>query len=1286
MKLPQHMGTKLGRKSRSRAYIFTIIPILVFISILSYVSTANNSTYAASSCSLDALKAVVATGGELDFNCDTDTSIILDGTQAIANDLTLTNTGAGKVIISGNNQYQIFYVNAEKSLSLTNLNLTGGYAEESGGAIHNYGTVTINNSSLYSNSAQTWGGAIHNDGGTVTISNSSLYSNSTQVWGGAITNWGTFTVSNSSLYNNTSNEGGAIDNGGTVTISNSSLYSNSATQNGGAIFNNTGTAMVTNTTFLNNSSGEGGAIYGTGNLRNSLLQGSRVCNGSITDLGYNLEANASGSYTCGFSGTSINTTDAKLDTPKDNGGVTLTIALLSGSSAINAIPVNNCVVTIDQRGVSRPQGTGCDIGAYEFVATNQLAFTTQPSGAIAGGAFTTQPIVTIQTANGSTDTSYTGTVTIAIKSGTGTTGAALGGIVTVNAVNGIATFTDLSIDKSGTNYQLLVSATGATSADSISFDVAPGAVPSITSINPATITVQPTNPIVVTVTGNGFIPSSLVRLNGTNLDTTYISSTTLSAVIPVAQLNTVSVLLFTVFNNTPVGITSNSMVFYVTSSVVEILSSSTASTAADQPTTIASANSTSGSVALEARGGSGTVSVAIFSSNPNGQAIFQSGTDFFDVNVAADSNFTAANLTFCNPREDKVAYWYDGTVWELASTQSYDAVTGCITVSVNASTSPSLSQLTGTYFGVGYMNTITALATESAQGIYGGTVTLKASLTANGQTLRGKVISFSLNGQVVCGNSLPACPTTNSDGVATLSNVSLIGISSGTYVSGVTASFAGNDSFVGSSNSNSLTVNPITTSTKFSSSVANPVYGQSVTFSATVTPAPNTLDAAVIFYLDGALQGTTVNLSNGVANFTPLNWLPVGSHTITVTFNGDTNYVTSADTITLVVSKAVTTLKLTSDSNPTIVGQLVTFTAEVSAAAPGDGTPTGSVTFSLDNNATTSISTLDSNGVATFSTDKLSIGNHMLTASYGGDVNYSTFTADLLSQVITNPTPGLGISNLKAAYGSTITLTAKLSSNRNGIKGKTVSFKLNGKAACNVSGMPICPTTGTNGVATLKLTLGSAAVKQAIGDLLPGNYPIVVQFAGDAAYPATSSSATLTVSKLTAKVTLGNLVQTYDGKAKSVSVTTSPANLAVVVTYSYDGRLVTNPTSAGWYLVTVTVNDPIYSGKAYGVLLINKAVATLKLEQTSLSQAYDGKPKKVGYTVTPNGLGLENQVVVLYNSLTTPPTKPGKYSVVVKLYSSNYAAPDVRGTLVVTAPTVGVSSSVLEEVMNFTAG
>lgn len=104
-------------------------------------------------------------------------------------------------------------------------------------------------------------------------------------------------------------------------------------------------------------------------------------------------------------------------------------------------------------------------------APTKVAFTTQPSGAAAGLPFTTQPVVTVQDAAGNTAATYAGDVTVAIKAGTGNAGAVLSGTLTVTAVDGVATFTGLSIDLNGNGYRLDATSGALTPATSNAFNV-----------------------------------------------------------------------------------------------------------------------------------------------------------------------------------------------------------------------------------------------------------------------------------------------------------------------------------------------------------------------------------------------------------------------------------------------------------------------------------------------------------------------------------------------------------------------------------------------------------------------------------------------------------------------------------------------------------------------------------------------------------------------------------------------------------------------------------------------
>src|SRR4029077_1069048 len=172
----------------------------------------------------------------------------------------------------------------------------------------------------------------------------------------------------------------------------------------------------------------------------------------------------------------------------------------------------------------------------------------------------------------------------------------------------------------------------------------------------------------------------------------------------------------------------------------------------------------------------------------------------------------------------------------------------------------------------------------------------------------------------------------------------------------------------GSAATASVTVNKADTATTVTSSQNPSIFGQSVTFTATVSPvAPGAgTPTGTITFLDGGSPIGTGTLSSGIATFTT-SALPVGNHTITTSYGGDGNFNGSTGSLTgnpQVVNKTSTTTTLTSSRNPSIFGQSVTFTATASPVAPGAGTPTGTVTF-LDGGSPIGTGTL-SEGVATF--------------------------------------------------------------------------------------------------------------------------------------------------------------------------------------------------------------------------------------------------------------------------------------------------------------------------------
>src|SRR5262245_11397392 len=113
--------------------------------------------------------------------------------------------------------------------------------------------------------------------------------------------------------------------------------------------------------------------------------------------------------------------------------------------------------------------TGCGNDVTAAAQASKLTFTVQPSTVAAGGSITPAVQVTIQDASGNTVTTATNSVTIAI--GTNPAGGTLSGTLTVAAVAGVATFSNLSIDKLGTGYMLAASSMGLTTATSTAFNV-----------------------------------------------------------------------------------------------------------------------------------------------------------------------------------------------------------------------------------------------------------------------------------------------------------------------------------------------------------------------------------------------------------------------------------------------------------------------------------------------------------------------------------------------------------------------------------------------------------------------------------------------------------------------------------------------------------------------------------------------------------------------------------------------------------------------------------------------
>ena len=304
---------------------------------------------------------------------------------ATLNNVTISGSNDGAMINSG-------------TATLNNVIISGNDSGFFEGGIYNEGMATLANVTISNNN----GGGIYNYAGGTAILNNVTISNNTA--GSGIENDGTMTLTDVTISNNTNDlemfntfEGGGVYNDGTATLTNVTISGNTApggssssTYGGGGIYNDTdGTVTLTNVTISGNTvpggsgtgSGGGGisnfAPAGNFTIANSIIAGNTADNlgpdvyGSFTSLGYNFIGktdNGSGWNGTDRTGTIAFPLNPKLGSLADNGGPTLTMALLLGSPAIDAgsnalIP---SVLKTDQRGLPRIVNGTVDIGACEY--------------------------------------------------------------------------------------------------------------------------------------------------------------------------------------------------------------------------------------------------------------------------------------------------------------------------------------------------------------------------------------------------------------------------------------------------------------------------------------------------------------------------------------------------------------------------------------------------------------------------------------------------------------------------------------------------------------------------------------------------------------------------------------------------------------------------------------------------------------------------------------------------------------------------------------------------------
>lgn len=338
------------------------------------------------------------------------------------------------------------------------------------------------------------------------------------------------------------------------------------------------------------------------------------------------------------------------------------------------------------------------------------------------------------------------------------------------------------------------------------------------------------------------------------------------------------------------------------------------------------------------------------------------------------------------------------------------------------------------------------------------------------------------------------------DGATTLDTMQLDPSGQAAYTSNtlaagkhtITALYSGDANFLGSrSGAVTLTVNKVASTTTLTSSANPSSPGQMVTFTAAVSGV-GSAPTGTILLKDGSQNLAVVTLdSSGQATYSTSH-LSTGSHQMKAAYSGDTNYnASAAPNLTQNVVKTTAVITAFASPAPSVSGQLVTFTATVTA---GSGTPTGTVAF-REGKSNLGSGTLNSAGQVSLSTSSLSIGLHTITAIYGGDAYFASGSTQFTQQV--------NAANAKAA--TTTLLSSSLNPSR---VGQAVTFTA---TVTGVGGTP----TGTLRFKDGKNILGSVPLDPSgtanitITNLLKGSHSITGTYNGDTQF-AGSVSALLT--------------------------------------------------------------------------------------------------------------------------------------------------------------------------------
>ncbi|MGW9122585.1 Ig-like domain repeat protein, partial [Streptomyces sp. NPDC055663] len=403
---------------------------------------------------------------------------------------------------------------------------------------------------------------------------------------------------------------------------------------------------------------------------------------------------------------------------------------------------------------------------------------------------------------------------------------------------------------------------------------------------------------------------------------------------------------------------------------------------------------------------------------------------------------------------------------------------------------PSNGALTQTVARAG---TVTAVTTAPDPSVAGGPVSVTAAVTpvAPGAGSPTGTVTFDF------GDGTPAVTVPMADGTAVSTHAYL---ETGGSPYTVTAAYDGDTDFAPSSGTDTHTTGQAATTTALSELPDPSVTGQPVTFTAVVSaaaPGTGLPTGSVTFDFGDGSAPVAVPSVSGTATVQHTYSAQTGSpYTITAAYDGDEDFAASVATATHTLLRARTEVTITPSNEPSLAGEAVAFTAAVAVIAPGDGTPTGTVTFDFgDGTPAVTVPVSGGTALGTHTYTHAAGTPYAVTATYNGDTGFRPSTG-VLAQIV----------------GRAGTATSVTTSPDSSVVGQSVALTATVAAITPGVGTPTGTVTfdfgdGTPAV-TAALSGGTATATHPYAGTTGSPYPITATYGGDTDFaPSTGAAA-----------------------------------------------------------------------------------------------------------------------------------------------------------------------------------